>query len=82
MTSSKAADFNPTPSIERVAAVTIRVSTSMPTRDDPSALARHRSDPAGPMYADGPESWRPRGATGFGTRLLIDLALNFARPAA
>jgi leucyl aminopeptidase len=28
-------------------------------------------------YADANESWRPKGATGFGTRLLVDLALNF-----
>src|SRR5262245_17389745 len=38
-------------------------------------------DIAGTMYTDGSESWRTRGATGFGTRLLIDLALNFTRPA-
>ena len=34
-------------------------------------------DIAGPMKVDGDESWRTKGATGFGTRLLIDLALNF-----
>ncbi|CAN5833622.1 leucyl aminopeptidase [soil metagenome] len=34
-------------------------------------------DIAGPMKVDADESWRPKGATGFGTRLLIDLALNF-----
>src|SRR5262245_60073890 len=37
-------------------------------------------DIAGPMNADIDASWRPKGATGFGTRLLIDLALNFRRP--
>ena len=39
-------------------------------------------DICGPMYADTDESWRPHGATGFGTRLLIDLALQFTPPAA
>ena len=39
-------------------------------------------DIAGTMHASADESWRPKGATGFGTRLLVDLALNFARPAA
>ena len=39
-------------------------------------------DIAGTMHADADESWRSRGATGFGTRLLADLALNFTRPAA
>ena len=34
-------------------------------------------DIAGPMKADADESWRSKGATGFGTRLLIDLAVNF-----
>ncbi len=34
-------------------------------------------DIAGPMKADADESWRSKGATGFGTRLLVDLALNF-----
>ena len=29
-------------------------------------------DIAGPMKVDGDESWRSRGATGFGTRLLIE----------
>jgi leucyl aminopeptidase len=38
-------------------------------------------DICGPMYADADESWRPKGATGFGARLLIDLALHFAPPA-
>ena len=36
-------------------------------------------DIAGPMKVDADESWRSKGATGFGTRLLIDLATNFAR---
>jgi leucyl aminopeptidase len=34
-------------------------------------------DIAGPMKLDGDESWRAKGASGFGTRLLIDLAVNF-----
>lgn len=38
-------------------------------------------DIAGTMQSEADESWRPRGATGFGTRLLIDLALGFAAPA-
>jgi leucyl aminopeptidase len=37
-------------------------------------------DIAGPMKVDGDESWRSKGATGFGTRLLIDLATNFTPP--
>jgi leucyl aminopeptidase len=37
-------------------------------------------DICGPMKVDADESWRSRGATGFGARLLIDLALNFTRP--
>ena len=39
-------------------------------------------DIAGPMKVDSDESWRAKGATGFGTRLLIDLATNFTKPAA
>jgi leucyl aminopeptidase len=39
-------------------------------------------DICGPMYAESDESWRPKGATGYGTRLLIDLALHFTPPAA
>ncbi|MGK9148181.1 leucyl aminopeptidase [Plantibacter flavus] len=34
-------------------------------------------DIAGTMLVDADESWRPKGATGYGTRLLIDLAENF-----
>jgi leucyl aminopeptidase len=34
-------------------------------------------DIAGTMQAITDDAWRPRGAIGFGTRLLIDLALNF-----
>jgi leucyl aminopeptidase len=34
-------------------------------------------DIAGPMNSDGDEGWLSRGATGFGTRLLIQLALDF-----
>ena len=36
-------------------------------------------DIAGPMKVDADESWRSKGATGFGTRLLVDLAMNFKR---
>ena len=34
-------------------------------------------DIAGPMKVDGDEGWLSKGATGFGTRLLIDLVTNF-----
>lgn len=34
-------------------------------------------DIAGTMQVDADDVWRSKGATGFGTRLLIDLALNF-----
>jgi leucyl aminopeptidase len=37
-------------------------------------------DIAGPMKSDEEDSWRTKGATGYGARLLIDLALNFSRP--
>jgi leucyl aminopeptidase len=37
-------------------------------------------DIAGPMKSDGDEGWWSKGATGFGTRLLIDLATGFAAP--
>ncbi|POH58382.1 leucyl aminopeptidase [Arthrobacter glacialis] len=36
-------------------------------------------DIAGTMKSDTDDSWRPRGATGYGTRLLSDLMLNFAK---
>ena len=39
-------------------------------------------DIAGPMKVDADEGWRSKGATGFGTRLLIDLAMNFRPPSA
>jgi leucyl aminopeptidase len=39
-------------------------------------------DIAGPVLVDADESWRPKGASGFGARLLLDFALNFAAPAA
>ena len=39
-------------------------------------------DIAGPMNVDGDEGWLSRGATGYGTRLLLDLALAFKRPSA
>ncbi len=38
-------------------------------------------DIAGVAMADPPESWRPRGCTGFGARLLAELALDFTPPA-
>ena len=34
-------------------------------------------DIAGPMKVDGDEAWRSKGATGFGTRLLIDTVLSW-----
>ena len=37
-------------------------------------------DIAGPMNVDGDDGWLSRGATGFGTRLLIELAMKFTRP--
>jgi leucyl aminopeptidase len=37
-------------------------------------------DIAGPMKVDSDESWRSKGATGFGTRLLIELATSFQPP--
>jgi leucyl aminopeptidase len=36
-------------------------------------------DIAGPMKVDGDEGWMNRGATAFGTRLLIDFVTNFKR---
>jgi leucyl aminopeptidase len=38
-------------------------------------------DIAGPMMVDGDDGIYAKGATGFGTRLLIDLACNFTAPA-
>ena len=32
------------------------------------------------MKVDADEAWRSKGATGFGTRLLIELATSFAKP--
>ena len=37
-------------------------------------------DIAGPMKVDADDSWRSKGATGFGTRLLVELAVGFRRP--
>jgi leucyl aminopeptidase len=37
-------------------------------------------DIAGPMEADADESWLQRGATAYGTRLLIDVVTNFKKP--
>ena len=34
-------------------------------------------DIAGPMKSDADDGWLSKGATGFGTRLLIELAVNF-----
>ncbi len=39
-------------------------------------------DIAGPMNVDSDEGIYSKGATGFGTRMLIDLACNFTPPAA
>ena len=33
------------------------------------------------MKSDTDDAWRSKGATGFGTRLLIDLATTYAKPA-
>ena len=38
-------------------------------------------DIAGPMDADGDGGWLNRGATAYGTRLLIDFCANFTKPA-
>jgi len=38
-------------------------------------------DIAGTAQAPAPRTWRNKGATGFGTKLLIEFALRFARPA-
>jgi leucyl aminopeptidase len=38
-------------------------------------------DMAGPMDADGDNGWLNRGATAYGTRLLIDFCANFKKPA-
>ena len=37
-------------------------------------------DIAGPMWTDSDNGWLQKGMTGYGTRLLIDAALNFRRP--
>ena len=37
-------------------------------------------DIAGPMNVDSDSGWKSKGATGFGTRLLIDLAMTFSAP--
>jgi leucyl aminopeptidase len=39
-------------------------------------------DVAGTAQLDSADSWRNKGATGFGARLLIELAMNFKPPAA
>jgi leucyl aminopeptidase len=38
-------------------------------------------DMAGTAQADAARTWRNKGATGFGTPLLIELAVGFERPA-
>jgi leucyl aminopeptidase len=38
-------------------------------------------DIAGTAQADPVESWRTKGCTGFGARLLAEVALDFTRPA-
>ena len=35
-------------------------------------------DIAGPMNAENDNGWKSKGATGFGTRILVDFACNFA----
>jgi leucyl aminopeptidase len=37
-------------------------------------------DICGPMKVDADESWRAKGTTGFGARLLAELAVAFAPP--
>jgi len=37
-------------------------------------------DIAGTAQADAAQSWRPKGCTGFGARLLVDLAMTFTKP--
>ena len=39
-------------------------------------------DIAGTAKVDADQAWRPKGATGYGARLLVDLTLNFTPPAA
>jgi leucyl aminopeptidase len=39
-------------------------------------------DIAGTARVDSDVTWRPRGPTGFGTRLLVDFLMNFKPPAA
>lgn len=38
-------------------------------------------DMAGTARADGDKSWRPKGATGYGARLLVDFLMEFKSPA-
>ncbi len=44
------------------------------------ALPWAHIDIAGPAQNDVATAWRPRGCTGFGARLLAELALTFTRP--
>jgi leucyl aminopeptidase len=37
-------------------------------------------DIAGPVLVDSDEGWKPKGSSGFGARLLLDLALRFQTP--
>ena len=39
-------------------------------------------DICGPMKVDADESWRSKGATGVGARMLAELAANFTPPRA
>jgi hypothetical protein len=57
--------FDRTPSISLVERLRIDVGPGVP--------ADRQADPA--------ESWRPKGCTSFGARLLAELALEFAPPA-
>lgn len=58
-------------------AITAAVFLSEFTGDVPWA----HLDMAGPMKVDADDAWRTKGATGFGTRLLIELATTFTKPA-
>jgi leucyl aminopeptidase len=44
-----------------------------------SGLPWAHIDIAGPMWTDGDAGWLQRGATAYGTRLLVNLAENFKR---
>jgi leucyl aminopeptidase len=44
-----------------------------------SGLPWAHIDIAGPMWSDSDAGWLQRGATAYGTRLLVNLAENFKR---